>query len=63
MHSAQGEMVYGERRMAGAQATVGINKCYAKLSHDYDVNSNLLVDFDLAMSKIDITMEETQLSM
>jgi hypothetical protein len=33
-----------------------------KLSHGY-VNINIFVDFDLAMSKIDITMAETQLSM
>jgi hypothetical protein len=37
-------------------------QCYAKLSHYY-VNINVLVDFDLAMSKPDITLAESQLSM
>jgi hypothetical protein len=37
-------------------------QCYAKLSHYY-VNINVFVDFDLAMSKPDITLAESQLSM
>jgi hypothetical protein len=41
---------------------VSFCQCYAKLSHYY-VNINVLVDFDLAMSKTDSTLAESQLSM